>query len=107
MPYVDYEKQKAKMREIMSKRRAKFGIMLTSTAELVLWMENLSKKDDEIEVNLTIVQTPERQFYRLVTVGKVEDLIEKLRAKKCKDIVYFHPKKFKLVCMEDAEPETK
>jgi hypothetical protein len=105
MPYVDYEKQKAAMREIMSRRRAKFGIMLTSTAELVLWMENLAKKGDEIQVNLTIVQTSERQFFRLVTLGKIEDMVKRLREKKCQDIVYFHPKKFKLVCTEDPEPK--
>jgi hypothetical protein len=68
-------------------------------------MENLAKKGDEIEVNLTILQTPEKQFFRLVTLGKIEDMIKRLREKKCQDIVYVHPKKFILKCIEDPEPK--
>jgi hypothetical protein len=107
MPYKDSEKQKTAMREAMRRQRAKLVTFSESTAAVILWMENVAKKGYSLPLNLAIVQTPERLFYRILTLGTVEEFVQKLNETGCKDIVYFHPKKFRLLCTEDPETEVK
>jgi len=99
------EKYKAQMRQIMRRQRAKLRTFSESTAALILWMENQAKKGEEKQVNLAIVQTPDRDFHRFLTLGTIDEFVQKLKAIGCKDIVYFHPKKFKLLCTEDPVVE--
>ena len=97
------EKYHQQMRQIMKRQRAKLVSISEVNSAVILWMENLAKKNDEIQVNLTIMQTRDRHFYRFLTLGTVDEFVEKMRAADCRDIVYFHPKKFKLVCIEGGD----
>lgn len=72
----------------------------------MLWMENIAKKGDEIDITLAIVQTGDRHFYRIITLGTVDELVKSLKEHNFPDIVYTFPKKFKVKCVEveDDDP---
>lgn len=87
--------------EFRDRQRGLAQLSTATVAPLLTWMENPERKQgDEVDVTTVIVQTPERYFYRLVTVGNSETIVANLKAQNSKSIVHILPVKFKLVVTE-------
>ena len=92
-------------RERVAKFRKKQRLMVelntVTIAPLLAWMQSPDRKQgDEVNVTATIVQTPERFFYQLISIGNREALVKELKAQSFPGIVHMLPVRFKVVCTE-------
>jgi hypothetical protein len=83
--------------EFRDRQRGMAQLGTQTIAPLLAWMQSPDRKQgDEVEVTATIVQTPEKYFYQLISIGNAEKVVDELKARNSQSIVHILPVRFKL-----------